>query len=175
MPCRAASLQACSVRFARRRGRPTWSHAGGSVSSALADHRSVPQSSEERVHRVLVADVKVIVTISPPGFAFEPLLFHSGDASRPKNSCRISLSMPNTSNPRPAKNPAASEPTRPADPVITTILTMSSFFIARFTGAQESCYCGCINFLFQEGAAPPGRRPHVERRSNSTYIERHGF
>ena len=43
--------------------------------------------------------------------------FQAVDASAPKNSCRMSLSMPTTSRPSPAKCRTASEPIRPADPV----------------------------------------------------------
>src|SRR5262249_17890484 len=49
--------------------------------------------------------------------------FHAVDASGPKNRARMSLSMPTTDRPSPAKCRTASDPMRPADPVMTTTLT----------------------------------------------------
>ena len=46
---------------------------------------------------------------------------------------------------------------------------------SRFVAAQESVIAvEWIVLLCQGGAAPPGRREHAERRSNSTCIERRG-
>src|SRR5215475_5003106 len=78
--------------------------------------------------------------------------FHAVDASEPKNCARMSLSMPTTSRPSPAKCRTASEPIRPAEPVTTATLTVNlrlrcppSIRVEHSPGGQN----------------PPSRAPHA--------------